>query len=156
MEQNEEISPERKREREREGDCERDFTKRFNTITIFLGPRDRQTARVRMRTLLQCVALCVTISLCVCFDSQESTESFEDVFVSPFRANSFINPESPQRGSTYSTYRRTMKSPADLCHCRDKGTTLPVASLPIAMVTDTYLQRYFGARNPGTTGTRRF
>ncbi|XP_042248826.1 matrix Gla protein [Thunnus maccoyii] len=72
-----------------------------------------------MRSLLQCLALCAVVSLCVCYDSHESTESLEDLFVAPHRANAFIPPQrgnahNPPRGNGYNYYfGRKMKSPAE-------------------------------------------
>ncbi|KAM7386391.1 hypothetical protein PAMA_009149 [Pampus argenteus] len=73
-----------------------------------------------MRSLLQCLALCAVVSLCVCYDSQESTESIEDLFVSPNQANSFIMPQrgntyNPPRGNGFNYYNfvRKIKSPAE-------------------------------------------
>ncbi|XP_060883351.1 matrix Gla protein [Labrus mixtus] len=73
-----------------------------------------------MRSLLQFVAVCAAVSLCACYDSHESTESIEDVFVPPNRANSFITPSrgnahTPLRGNNFNYYnmRRTIKSPAE-------------------------------------------
>ncbi|KAF3700536.1 Matrix Gla protein [Channa argus] len=43
-----------------------------------------------MRRLLQFLALCAVVSLCVCYDSRESSESAEDLIVSRNRANAFI------------------------------------------------------------------
>uniref|UniRef100_A0AAQ4QDR4 Uncharacterized protein n=2 Tax=Gasterosteus aculeatus aculeatus TaxID=481459 RepID=A0AAQ4QDR4_GASAC len=51
-----------------------------------------------MRSLLQLLALCAAASFCVCYDSHESTESVEDLFVAPNQANSFM---APQMGSVY-------------------------------------------------------
>ncbi|XP_056143583.1 matrix Gla protein [Lampris incognitus] len=75
-----------------------------------------------MRRLLPCVVLCAFISLCLCYESHESTESIEDLFVSPNQANSFIPPQrgnannNPPRGDTYNSYifRRKVKSPAEM------------------------------------------
>ncbi|XP_077414257.1 matrix Gla protein [Vanacampus margaritifer] len=83
-----------------------------------------------MRSLLQFLALCAVLSLCVCLnrgratnsnsDSNESTESSEDVFVAPRRANSFIMPQrntgyNLPRGNRYNNYfmSRRVKSPAE-------------------------------------------
>ncbi|XP_060946605.1 matrix Gla protein [Limanda limanda] len=73
-----------------------------------------------MRSLLQFLALVAVASVCVCYESNESTESIEDLFVPPSRANSFI---SSQRGSVYTQPRgnglnnynlvRKFKSPAE-------------------------------------------
>uniref|UniRef100_I3JNN7 Matrix Gla protein n=1 Tax=Oreochromis niloticus TaxID=8128 RepID=I3JNN7_ORENI len=73
-----------------------------------------------MRSLLRLLALCAAVSLCVCYESHESTESVEDLFVPPNRANSFIPPQRgnvyiPSRGNGFGSYNfgRTMKSPAE-------------------------------------------
>ncbi|XP_047428705.1 matrix Gla protein isoform X1 [Mugil cephalus] len=63
-----------------------------------------------MRSLLRFLAVCTAISLCLCYESNESTESEEDLFVPPNRAHSFIRP--PNRGSTQ-YIRRKLKSPAE-------------------------------------------
>nr|Q800Y2.1 RecName: Full=Matrix Gla protein; Short=MGP; Flags: Precursor [Argyrosomus regius]AAO48723.1 matrix Gla protein [Argyrosomus regius] len=72
-----------------------------------------------MRSLLQFLALSAAIALCVCYESHESSESAEDLFVPPQQANSFM---TPQRGNAYSPPRgngnnfnlmRTVKSPAE-------------------------------------------
>ncbi|GAA6215532.1 matrix Gla protein [Lates japonicus] len=70
-----------------------------------------------MRSLLQFLALCAAVSLCVCYDSHESTESIEDLFVPPNRANSFITPQrgnvyNPPRGNNYN-FMRPIKSLAE-------------------------------------------
>ncbi|XP_019726464.1 matrix Gla protein [Hippocampus comes] len=83
-----------------------------------------------MKSLLQFLALCAVLSLCVSLgrgratrsnsDSNESTESSEDVFVAPRRANSFITPQrhavyNLPRGNGYNNYflSRRVKSPAE-------------------------------------------
>ncbi|KAL1279594.1 hypothetical protein QQF64_026267 [Cirrhinus molitorella] len=42
-----------------------------------------------MCVALRCVFLCVSLALGACYDSQESSESFE-VFVNPYQANAFV------------------------------------------------------------------
>ncbi|XP_051987928.1 matrix Gla protein [Xyrauchen texanus] len=63
-----------------------------------------------MHFSFHCVLLCVSITLCVCYDSQESRESFEDVFVNRYRANAFMN--HPREGR-YNQYFYNRKSPAE-------------------------------------------
>ncbi|XP_030649127.1 matrix Gla protein [Chanos chanos] len=66
-----------------------------------------------MKTVFQCTALCALLVVSICYDSEESHESFEDIFVNSYRANSFM---SPPRGSGHSNYyyRRKVKSPAEV------------------------------------------
>ncbi|KAJ8416008.1 hypothetical protein AAFF_G00380300 [Aldrovandia affinis] len=66
----------------------------------------------RMKVPLQCVVLSVILVLCLCYDSNESNESSEDLFVSPYRANSFFNRPRVSPYRRYN-YRRLLKSPAE-------------------------------------------
>ncbi|XP_020782889.1 matrix Gla protein [Boleophthalmus pectinirostris] len=72
-----------------------------------------------MNRLLQLLALLAATSLCLCYDSHESSESVEDLFVAPSRANSFITPQRgityhPSRGSAFNFYNMMrIKSPAE-------------------------------------------
>ncbi|KAM8845087.1 matrix Gla protein isoform 2-T4 [Spinachia spinachia] len=117
-----------------------------------------------MRSLLQLLALCAAASLCVCYDSHESTESVEDLFVPPNRANSFITPQRgsvyiPARGNGHNYYNlmRKVKSPAERRAetCEDYS--------PCRFYAHRYgfpqaFQRYFGGRNlpQRAAGTRRY
>ncbi|TNN47785.1 Matrix Gla protein [Liparis tanakae] len=64
----------------------------------------------RMRSLLQCLALCAAVSFCVGYD----------VFVAPSRANSFI---TPQRGSAYSPGRGAGLNYYRFTRCRTRPQT---------------------------------
>ncbi|XP_066515636.1 matrix Gla protein-like [Hoplias malabaricus] len=59
-----------------------------------------------MQAVLRCVTVCVVMAIAACYDSQESHESMEDLFVPQYRANTFMNP--PQ-----GFYRKRIKSPAE-------------------------------------------
>ncbi|KAB5517599.1 hypothetical protein PHYPO_G00168970 [Pangasianodon hypophthalmus] len=63
-----------------------------------------------MQSVLRCVTLCVILAIAVCFDSEESNESTEDLVLSRHRANTFIN--TPGRG-TYNGYRWGVKAQAE-------------------------------------------
>lgn len=87
-------------------------------IALFSFSKRGKTS-IRMRGLLQVLALCAAVSLCICYDSHESSESLEDLFVPPNRANSFIAPQrgtlyNPARGNNLNYYNlRRVKSPAE-------------------------------------------
>uniref|UniRef100_UPI0037E99B16 matrix Gla protein n=1 Tax=Semicossyphus pulcher TaxID=241346 RepID=UPI0037E99B16 len=105
-----------------------------------------------MRSLLQFVALCAAVSLCACYESHESTESIEDLFVPPNQANSFI---TPQRGNVYNPSRpnipnyysipRRIKSLAERRAetCEDYS---PCRSYAYRHGLQQAYQRYFGSR----------
>ncbi|KAG7459391.1 hypothetical protein MATL_G00210190 [Megalops atlanticus] len=61
-----------------------------------------------MKVILQCVVLSILVALCLCYDSHESNESFEDFFIKRHRANSFIN--HPRGNMNIFNPRRKVKS----------------------------------------------
>ncbi|KAF7662555.1 hypothetical protein LDENG_00232630 [Lucifuga dentata] len=98
-------------------------------------------------------------------DSHESTESVEDLFMSPNRANSFITPQRgnaynvPVRGSSFNYYNfmRTIKSPAE----RRAETCEDYSPCRFYAYRHGYQQayrRYFGNQNPPQkqAGARRY
>ncbi|XP_054616594.1 matrix Gla protein isoform X2 [Dunckerocampus dactyliophorus] len=115
-----------------------------------------------MRSLVQCLLLCAVLSLCVCLgtgratransDSNESTESSEDVFVAPRRAHSFITPQrniyNLPRGNGFSNYfGRRVKTPAERRAetCEDYS---PCRYFAYHNGYQRAYQRYFGNRAP--------
>ncbi|XP_056263489.1 matrix Gla protein [Pseudoliparis swirei] len=107
-----------------------------------------------MRSLLQCLALCAAVSFCVGYDSDESTESIEDVFVPPSRANSFITRQrgsaySPGRGAGHNYYYRFMRPMKSLMErraetCEDYS---PCRFFAYRHGSHQAYQRFFAARN---------
>ncbi|XP_068194014.1 matrix Gla protein [Antennarius striatus] len=117
-----------------------------------------------MRSLLQFLAVCAALSLCVCYDSHESSESIEDLFLPRNRANSFILPRrgfvySPPRGAAFNHYNfmRRVKSPAERRAetCEDYS---PCRFYAYRHGYQQAYQRYFASRNPlqRPAGTRRY
>uniref|UniRef100_A0A665W1Z1 Matrix Gla protein n=1 Tax=Echeneis naucrates TaxID=173247 RepID=A0A665W1Z1_ECHNA len=112
-----------------------------------------------MRSLLQFLALCAAVSLCVCYD----------LFVPPNRANAFITPQrgyiyNPPRGNGFGinhyNLMRMIKSPAERRAetCEDYN---PCRFYAYRHGYQQAYQRYFGSQNLHTqpqrpAGTRRY
>ncbi|CAJ1075770.1 matrix Gla protein isoform X2 [Xyrichtys novacula] len=105
-----------------------------------------------MRSLLQFLALCAAVSLCLCYD----------LFVSPNQANTFITPQrgnvyNPPRGNNFNYYSlmRTIKSPAERRAetCEDYS---PCRFYAYRHGFQAAYQRYFGTRTQRPAMTRRY
>ncbi|XP_032444561.1 matrix Gla protein isoform X1 [Xiphophorus hellerii] len=137
-----------------------------NTVPVCLSANSciPHLVKDKMRSLLQFLALCAVVSLCVCYDSNESNESHEDLFVPPNRANSFIqgSRRTTPRANRYNQYF-SRKSPAEIRAetCEDYS---PCRFYAYRFGVQHAYQRYFGGRNPPQqqqqryrpTGTRRY
>nr|AAO49256.1 matrix Gla protein [Tetraodon nigroviridis] len=107
-----------------------------------------------MRSPLQVVVFCFAICLCVCYDdSDESSESLEDLLLPPNQANAFI---VPRRGSVYghtsqggfrqSSFRRRIKSPLEL-HAETCEDYFPCRLYAFRHGFRQAYRRYFGFQN---------
>ncbi|KAJ8263984.1 hypothetical protein GJAV_G00143780 [Gymnothorax javanicus] len=63
-----------------------------------------------MKVTLQCAVLSTILIFCLCYDSRESRESYEDLFLNPYRANTFLHRPRYNGYNNYN-YGRFLKSP---------------------------------------------